>query len=382
MSQQRYHIHVCLVRSEQPDLENALQVAMVDDYFLTWDLSGSPSNFLDYTRRQIDRCDYVLFVLGDSYGNLSPSGVSYLHLSYVYATTKRKTLFALVKQAEDVVPQNETCTRQRADFASMVEKDQAKYTTTYSHNLICAVQACLINLTQLMAIAPKAGWMKSTKLPPEHTERLLTPPKELSTAKSSKAVEAFSQALLSNNALKLALKQDLKLDSKQDVVSKDALFNQSLLTDSFIANSQTTTQRLPQKTDSPTLVTNPPNETLALEDSVTVNYTAHAYKDGNLSELALQQELMWLDIVVSLRKMKEQFTSDMIQRYLNHLLNGFALPAAKKIQPTTHAVARTQMSASDFDWLKKQLIAHHWLAPAKQTTAISRDMWQLSDDLR
>ena len=113
-----------------------------------------------------------------------------------------------------------------------------------------------------------------------------------------------------------------------------------------------------------------------------MNYTAHAYKDGNLSELALQQELMWLDIVVSLRKMKEPFTSDMIQRNLNHLLNGFALPAAKKIQPTTHAVARTQMSASDFDWLKKQLIAHHWLAPAKQTTAISRDMWQLSDDLR
>lgn len=374
MSQQRYHIHVCLVRNEQPDLENALQVAMAEGYFLTWDLSGSPSNFLDYTRRQIDRCDYVLFVLGDSYGNLSPSGVSYLHLSYVYATTKRKTLFALVKQAEDVVSQNETRTRQRADFASMVEKDQAKYTTTYSHNLICAVQTCLINLTQLIAAVPKAGWTKSTKLTPEHTERLLTPAKELNTANSSKAVDAFSQALLSNNALK----QDLK----QDVLSKDTLFNQSLLTDSFIANAQTTTQRLPQKTDSPTLVTNPPNDTLALEDSVTVNYTAHAYKDGNLSELALRQELMWLDIVVSLRKMKEPFTSDMIQRNLNHLLNGFALPAAKKIQPTTHAVARTQMSASDFDWLKKQLIAHHWLAPAKQTTALSRDMWQLSDDLR
>lgn len=374
MSQQRYHIHVCLVRNEQPDLENALQVAMAEGYFLTWDLSGSPSNFLDYTRRQIDRCDYVLFVLGDSYGNLSPSGVSYLHLSYVYATTKRKTLFALVKQAEDVVSQNETRTRQRADFASMVEKDQAKYTTTYSHNLISAVQTCLINLTQLIAAVPKAGWTKSTELTPEHTERLLTPAKELNTANSSKAVDAFSQALLSNNALK----QDLK----QDVLSKDTLFNQSLLTDSFIANAQTTTQRLPQKTDSPTLVTNPPNDTLALEDSVTVNYTAHAYKDGNLSELALRQELMWLDIVVSLRKMKEPFTSDMIQRNLNHLLNGFALPAAKKIQPTTHAVARTQMSASDFDWLKKQLIAHHWLAPAKQTTALSRDMWQLSDDLR
>ena len=78
------------MRNEHPEFENALQLALSDEYFLTWDLIAHPSQFMDYSKQQIDRCDYLLFVLGTGYGHLSPSGVSNLHLSYIYANTKRK----------------------------------------------------------------------------------------------------------------------------------------------------------------------------------------------------------------------------------------------------------------------------------------------------
>lgn len=389
VSQQRYHIHVCLVKNEQPDLENALQIATADDYFLTWDLNGSPSNFMDYTRHQIDRCDYVLLVLGDSYGNLSPSGVSYLHLSYVYATTKRKALFTLIKQADAVIAQNETATRQRTDFAGMIEKDQAEYTTLYHHNAKTAIIECLDNLRHLIEAVPKSGWIKSTKLPTQHHEQLFTPSKSLAKTKSATpaSVDRFStEALLSESRGKKSITtQRLVTDSPvYDGLSPDRPIDR-LVTNTLSKN----TQKTPNMAISPAgiaerpLIASPMAEDgLSLEDSLTVGYTAHAYKDGNLSELNLRQELMWLDIVASLRKLKEPFNSDMIQRNLNHLLNGFALTAAKKIQPNTHAVARTQINSTDFDWLKQQLIAQHWLTPATSNAGAQRDWWQLSDELK
>lgn len=365
MSQHRYHIHVCLVKNEQPELENALQIALADSYFLTWDLNGTPANFMDYTRKQIDRCDYVLFVLGDSYGNLSPSGVSYLHLSYVYATTKRKTLFTLIKQAELVTLNNDTHARQRGDFAGTLEKDQTDYTTFYGNDLESAMSQCLFNLKQLIERFPKAGWVKSAKLNLEANERLFKPNKSLNLPKTN---EPSNKDSLFNERL---------VQSSVQSSVKDSWLSSSTAKPSISPFSSSAT-----KTTATTVTAESGAEPLALEDTVTVQYTAHAYKDGNLTDLTLTQALMWLDIVVSLRKLKEPFTSDMMQRNLNHLLNGYALTSAKKIQPNTHAVARAQINANDFETIKQQLVAQDWLTAVKPIAGVQRDLWQLSDELK
>lgn len=374
MPQHRYHIHVCLVRNEQPDLENALQIAMADSYFLTWDLVGSPANFMDYTRRQIDQCDYVLFILGDSYGNLSPSGVSFLHLSYVYATTKRKTLFTMIKQADMVTSQDETRTRQRSDFASMMEKDQAEYTTLYAHNLELAIRDCLLNLAHLIKAVPKAGWAKSSKPYAEQHERLFTPNKHLAT--STKA------DILSHAPIEKTSKTG-KESIKEPIKEKEPIKDSWLVTTPTKSSPVITTEpvAVAESLNTNTALT-PEHDGLSLEDSVTIRYTSHAYRDGNLTDLNLQQTVMWLDIVVSLRKMKEPFTPDMMQRNLSTFLNGFALAAAKHIQPNTHAVARTQINPTDFEMIKKQLVAQNWLTPVKTPTGLQRDLWQLSDELK
>ena len=64
MSQKkRYHIHISLVRNENVNLENALEYALSTDYFLTWDLLATHTNFVEYSRQQIDQCDYMIFIL-------------------------------------------------------------------------------------------------------------------------------------------------------------------------------------------------------------------------------------------------------------------------------------------------------------------------------
>ena len=48
MSQKkRYHIHISLVRNENVNLENALEYALSTDYFLTWDLLATHTNFVN-----------------------------------------------------------------------------------------------------------------------------------------------------------------------------------------------------------------------------------------------------------------------------------------------------------------------------------------------
>lgn len=55
-------------------------------------------------KKLIDDCDYYLLLLGSRYGSLSPSGVSYAHMEYVYATTKQKPILVLLHEAPDSRP--------------------------------------------------------------------------------------------------------------------------------------------------------------------------------------------------------------------------------------------------------------------------------------
>lgn len=50
-------------------------------------------------RRCIDECDYVVLLVGDTYGSQSPTGESYIHREAVYAQSKKKQIFAFLKNA-------------------------------------------------------------------------------------------------------------------------------------------------------------------------------------------------------------------------------------------------------------------------------------------
>lgn len=308
---QRYHLHVCIVRNEHPEFENALQLALSDEYFLTWDLVASPSQFMDYSKQQIDRCDYLLFVLGSGYGHLSPSGVSNLHLSYIYAMTKRKPMVALVKT------QNATSeySRQRVDLANLIIKDLPTQYILFERTQE-AISECQRTLNQMINDVPTIGWVRASKLDRSlRTTGVETP--EVFSPTSAKAKPTPTPVV--KNVLK-------------------------------------------------------PNEI------VLVNYSAHAYQDGNLQDIIATHTFTWGEVLELLRRLPQPFSSEMMLKQLNDALKNLALVEASKILPNVHAVSRCQINAVDFQWLKQQLLDSNWLSSAKEEHS-TREMWRVNQNV-
>lgn len=292
------------MRNEHPEFENALQLALSDEYFLTWDLIASPSQFMDYSKQQIDRCDYLLLVLGSGYGHLSPSGVSNLHLSYIYAMTKRKPMIALIKT------QNATSdySRQRIDLASLILKDIPESCVLFDRTQ-SAITDCQNALSQLLNNTPTSGWIRTAK-------------PELVTTNIEEKPKIFSPVVLPST---------------------------------------------------------PPVEKIHLQadEIVLLNYSAHAYQDGNLQDVIATQTFTWGEIREILKRLPQPFSSDMMLKQLNDSLKNFALLEASKILPNVHAVSRCQINAVDFQWLKQQLVDSQWLIAIKEGKS-TRELWQVN----
>lgn len=305
---QRYHLHVCIVRNEQPEFENTLQLALSDKYFLTWDLIASPSQFMDYTKQQMDSCDCVLFVLGASYGTLSPSGVSFLHLSYVYASTKKKPMIALIRAQNSMTEYS----RQRIDLAGMISKDLPKTSFTFerTHDAIIDCQRALKEMTVNNLFT---GWLKQDKSD-TITQTLVTEKKPLSA---------------------LAIKKE-----SADVAKIN----------------------------------------LQIGDILVLNYSAHGYQDGNLHDITATHTFTWGEVLELLKQLPQPFSSESMLKQLNDSLKTMALFEAKKVLPKVHAVARCQISAKDFHWIRTQLIENHWITPYKEERSI-RELWQVNPNL-
>lgn len=324
---QRYHIHICLVRNEHPEFENALQQALSDDYFLTWDLIAHPSNFMEYSRQQIDRCDYCLFILGNGYGHLSPSGVSFLHLSYIYAVTKRKPMLALIKNRVG----NVHFTRQRIDLATMIQKELSDNVVLFDLTQV-AVNNGLMALKQLIQQNPVSGWQRGG---------------QVSTTNFGK-INNFDTIL-----------QPKPVVPSTDYQNTTLLFNAS------------TPSKSPQ-IDSPIEI--------SLEDTVLVNYSAHAYQDGNLQDILAAHTFRWSEIVTLLKQVTQPFSSDTMLKYLNDSLKDVALEEASKVMPNVHAVSRCQVTTVDFQWIKKQLINKGWLVKDASSRG-GRELWRTHPSL-
>lgn len=305
---QRYHLHVCIVRNEQPEFENALQLALSDKYFLTWDLIASPSQFMDYTKQQMESCDCVLFVLGASYGTLSPSGVSFLHLSYVYASTKKKPMIALIRAQNSMTEYS----RQRIDLASMISKDMPKTSFTFERTQE-AILDCQRALKDMIANNLLVGWTKQEK--PSIIEKPL-------------AIEK---------------KPLLALSVKKEQIDL-------------------------------------PKSTLQTGDILVLSYSAHGYQDGNLHDITATHTFTWGDVLELLKQLPQPFSNESMLKQLNDSLKPMALFEAKKVLPNVHAVARCQISAEDFHWIRKQLIENHWIISNKEERSI-RELWQVNPNL-
>lgn len=342
-TRQRYHIHVCLVRNEHPEFENALQVAFADNYFLTWDLIAHPSNFMDYSRQQIDRCDYLLFVLGNGYGYLSPSGVSFLHLSYIYAVTKRKPMLALIKNPNSTI----NFSRQRLDLASLIQKDLGDNVIHFDLTQE-AITAGLTAIKQLSQRFPVSGWQRASMPIVRSVDNVLQP-------KSVEPNDDYSNSNLLFSPMLTA----------QPCIPNEALVKDAKDT---IATTPHTVSTLSSINEL---------DVLSLNDTVMVNYSAHAYQGGNLQDILADHVFRWADILALLRPLPQPFSDVMMLKSLNDSLKEVALKEASKTLPNVHAVSRCQINNTDFQWIKKQLLNNQWLL-RDSTHRNNRELWRLN----
>ena len=96
MIDKRYHVFICTSGVDMQAERVVLSQALVSQGFFSWGLEQRTPLTTAFARRQIDDCDYFVLLLGGCYGDLSASGVSYMHLEYIYAVTKQKPILVLM----------------------------------------------------------------------------------------------------------------------------------------------------------------------------------------------------------------------------------------------------------------------------------------------
>ena len=131
MSDKRYHVFISTAFQGVEAERLKLEYTLLNLGAFPWQFN-EPRNSLNtaQARRQMDECDYVIFVLGDEYGELSASGISYLHLDFLYAVNKQKPILSFIstKASTDKDPE---IIKRRTGFVDLL-KSESKYFQEYS----------------------------------------------------------------------------------------------------------------------------------------------------------------------------------------------------------------------------------------------------------
>lgn len=98
MSNHRQHIHLICDSSDSSlhSLRDTVVMFFENKADLTYDLFTATTATSNYSWRCVNACDWVIMLVGDSYGQLVNTGVSQLHISYLNAKTKNKPISILV----------------------------------------------------------------------------------------------------------------------------------------------------------------------------------------------------------------------------------------------------------------------------------------------
>ena len=167
MSEKRYQVFISSTYTDLQAERAVLTQALPALGCLPCGLEINPVGASAWTaiKKLIDESDYYLLLSGSRYGSLSPSGVSYTHMEYVYAATKQKPILVLMHEAPETRPaqfQEKTPEgrRQLNDFRNLLMKG---FVARWSdeRNLDTAVRQYL---PQLVKSRPMGGWVRSNAM--------------------------------------------------------------------------------------------------------------------------------------------------------------------------------------------------------------------------
>lgn len=317
MIDKRYHVFICTSGIDMQAERVVLSQALVSQGFFSWGLEQRTPLTTAFARRQIDDCDYFVLLLGSCYGDLSASGVSYMHLEYIYAVTKQKPILVLMHEAPDsrVAELQEKTSEGKSKFNDFRQQLQRERDVVVSYRNMRDLEMALRHaMPQMIERYPSAGWVR-----PQNNQKL------------QEEVDQLRQKIA-------------QLELKNNVFREEAI-------------------QIPRVH---------PDELFSFD------YRVHAYQDGNFKELRPQRKMKWGEILAVLGPgFSPAAPEENFSRVINEFLNQTSLGDVREVMPRAHATARSQINIRALHTIKMQLKHNNWIVPSGRDNR-QRLLWELT----
>lgn len=335
MVEKRYQVYIASSYNDVVNERLKVEYSLLSSGFFPWEFSERRTSLnTSKARQQIDESDYVIFIISGRYGDLSASGISYLHLDYLYASNKNKTIITLIdahperKNNEDQESDDELIKKLNA-FKALLKKE-SEYSYEYT-NILDLERATKTLLAKAVSQRPALGWVR--------------PQPQLATNTNAQAeIERLRSKVIELEKKLLALSS---VAPKKYTIDSDIM-------QAHVCNE---------------------------DDTVQVSYRAHAYQDGNLQDIHPKREMSWMEILKVLAPhFKRPSLESSFIRAMNEYLETTALDDARKFLPRAHAVARTQIDSRSMQQIKLQMKWNNWIVPQQENAASTRIYWALTQE--
>lgn len=321
MIDKRFHVFISTTEADMHAERVVLSQTLVSQGFFSWGLEQRTPLTTAFARRQIDDCDYFVLMLGSRYGELSASGVSYMHLEYIYAVTKQKPILVLMYEApESRVDEYQDKTQEGKvkflDFRRQLQRERDMVMTFRDlRDLEVAIRH---TMPQFLTRYPAQGWIR---------------PNQQQVQQLQDENEQLRQKLIQLE------QQPRSIGTSQRPVD------------------------LPQ---------------VQGHEEIAFDYKVHAYQDGNFRELRPQRQLSWNDLLMVIGPgFSPAMPEDSFAKILNDYLNSTALADVRDVMPRAHAVARCQINIRALHMIKTQFKNNAWIVPIGRDDR-QRVLWELS----
>ncbi len=337
MIDKRYHVFISTTGADMQPERSVLAQTLASLGFFSWGLETRTPLTTAFARRQIDDCDYFVLLLGSRYGDLSASGVSYVHLEYIYAITKQKPVLVIMHESPDsrspeVQEQTKEGQRKFEDFRRQLQRERDMVVTFREpRELEVILRHAMPQLTQRY---PSLGWVRPNDAPMQ-------------------ALQLENEKLRQKNAQLMASGR-----------GRSAASSTSSLDDDISA-----TMGEPGALDVPVV---------RGDELMSFDYRVHAYQDGNFRELRPRRQMTWNELLVAIGPgFRPPAPEENFARLLNEYLNISALRDVQETMPRAHATARCQINVRALHAIKVQFKNNQWIAPVGRDSR-HHILWGLS----
>lgn len=332
VKEQRYRVFIAHDVPELGAIAVETSFELVKHQCIPMGIGLTPSannNHWEIIRAMIDESDVVFLLVGNSYGQLSPSGVSYVHMAYIYASTQGKPIFPFCLNPPD---SEKSTNAHLIEFRKLLSSHKVRYWT---------VEADL-RKQLLMAVR---------KVKTAHNIGLVLP---------SSKTQAVTPVVVSNAVPQTNQMKEIKALKRELEEAKKALALNSPVTGQGTASAKPAALGASSK-----------NKT------VMVSYSAKVFRGGNFKTITDSWNMSWDSIFLAVAPhMLKPISEEKMRLVISSALATDVQEPIKKRYPESHAVADIRLSNDSINRIKIYLRGQDLIREVMQ----GRDIrWKLTD---